>query len=90
MKYAELGVAYVFVLGLEAVLAFCFGALFFGESVSVAKLLGVVLIIGGFALLHVGAAPGTLNSAATRFGDSCSRTANQFVDRSSRFEPHTS
>ena len=59
MKYAELGVAYVFVLGLEAVLAFSFGALFFGESVSVPKLLGVVLIIGGFALLHVGASPGT-------------------------------
>jgi multidrug transporter EmrE-like cation transporter len=59
MKYAQLGVAYVFVLGLEAVLAFLFGALFFGESVSLPKLLGVVLIIGGFALLHVGASPGT-------------------------------
>jgi multidrug transporter EmrE-like cation transporter len=59
MKYADLGVAYVFVLGLEAVLAFAFGALFFGESVSIAKLLGVALIIGGFALLHVGASPGT-------------------------------
>jgi multidrug transporter EmrE-like cation transporter len=59
MKYADLGVAYVFVLGLEAVLAFCLGALFFGESVSVPKVLGVVLIIGGFALLHVGASPGT-------------------------------
>jgi multidrug transporter EmrE-like cation transporter len=58
MKYAELGVAYVFVLGLEAVLAFGFGALFFGENVSIAKLLGVVLIIGGFALLHAGASPG--------------------------------
>ena len=55
MKYAELGVAYVFVLGLEAVLAFAFGALFFGETVSLAKLLGVALIIGGFALLHRGA-----------------------------------
>ena len=59
LKYAELGVAYVFMLGLEAVLAFCFGALFFGENVSVPKVLGVVLIIGGFALLHVGATPGT-------------------------------
>jgi multidrug transporter EmrE-like cation transporter len=53
MKVADLGVAYVFVLGLEAVLAFTFGALFFGETVSPAKLLGVVLIIGGFALLHL-------------------------------------
>jgi quaternary ammonium compound-resistance protein SugE len=55
MKYADLGVAYVFVLGLEAVLAFALGALFFGETVSLAKLLGVALIIGGFALLHLGA-----------------------------------
>jgi multidrug transporter EmrE-like cation transporter len=59
MKYADLGVAYVFVLGLEAVLAFGFGAAFFGETVSVPKLLGVALIIGGFALLHLGASPGT-------------------------------
>jgi multidrug transporter EmrE-like cation transporter len=55
MKVADLGVAYVFVLGLEAVLAFAFGALFFGETVTAAKLLGVALIIGGFALLHLGA-----------------------------------
>jgi len=54
MKVADLGVAYVFVLGLEAVLAFAFGALFFGEAVSFAKLLGVALIIGGFAMLHLG------------------------------------
>ena len=58
LKDAELGVAYVFVLGLEAVLAFVFGALFFDESVSLPKVLGVVLIIGGFALLNVGASAG--------------------------------
>ena len=58
LKQAELGVAYVFVLGLEAVLAFVFGALFFEENVSMPKVLGVALIIGGFALLHVGASAG--------------------------------
>ena len=54
MKHAEMGVAYVFILGLEAVLAFAIGAFFFNESVSIAKLLGVALIVAGFALLHVG------------------------------------
>ena len=58
LKHAELGVAYVFVLGLEAVLAFVFGALFFAESVSLPKVLGVALIIGGFALLNVGTSAG--------------------------------
>ncbi len=56
LKHAELGVAYVFVLGLEAVLAFTFGAVFFDETVSLPKVLGVALIIGGFALLNAGAA----------------------------------
>jgi multidrug transporter EmrE-like cation transporter len=58
LKHAELGVAYVLVLGLEAVLAFVFGALFFEENVSLPKVLGVALIIGGFALLNAGASAG--------------------------------
>jgi multidrug transporter EmrE-like cation transporter len=57
LKQSELGVVYVFVLGLEAVLAFAFGVLFFGEGVSLPKLAGVALIIGGFALLHLGGSP---------------------------------
>ena len=57
MKHAEMGVAYVFILGLEAVLAFAFGVFFFGESVSVPKMMGVALIIVGFALLHVNTSP---------------------------------
>jgi multidrug transporter EmrE-like cation transporter len=59
MKHGEMGVAYVFILGLEAVLAFAIGALLFREHVSAAKLLGVALIIGGFALLHASTAVGT-------------------------------
>jgi multidrug transporter EmrE-like cation transporter len=52
LERSELGVVYVFVLGLEAVLAFGFGVVFFHERVSLPKVLGVVLIIGGVALLH--------------------------------------
>lgn len=59
MKHGEMGVAYVFILGLEAVLAFAIGALLFRESVSAAKLLGVALIVGGFALLHASTTVGT-------------------------------
>jgi multidrug transporter EmrE-like cation transporter len=55
MKRGEMGVSYVFILGLEAVLAFVVGAFFFQETVSLQKVLGVGLIVGGFALLHVGA-----------------------------------
>jgi small multidrug resistance pump len=54
MKHGEMGFWYAFILGLEAVLAFAIGALLFRESVSIPKLVGVALIIGGFALLHSG------------------------------------
>ena len=59
MKHGEMGVTYVFILGLEAVLAFAIGALIFREAVSAPKLLGVALIIGGFALLHASTTVGT-------------------------------
>jgi len=59
MKHGEMGVSYVFILGLEAVLAFAIGVLLFREAVSAPKLLGVALIIGGFALLHASTAVGT-------------------------------
>jgi multidrug transporter EmrE-like cation transporter len=59
MKHGEMGVSYVFILGLEAVLAFAIGALLFREAVSAPKLLGVALIIGGFALLHASTTVGT-------------------------------
>jgi multidrug transporter EmrE-like cation transporter len=54
MRKANLGVAYLFVLGLEAVLAFVFGMVFFQEERSVAKLLGVAAIVVGIVLLHAG------------------------------------
>ena len=59
MKHGEMGVSYVFILGLEAVLAFAIGASLFRESVSALKLVGVALIVTGFALLHLGKTGGT-------------------------------
>lgn len=52
MRKEEMAVAYIFVLGLESVLAFVFGAYFFGETVSVTRLVAVGLIAGGITLLH--------------------------------------
>lgn len=54
MRKANLGVAYLFVLGLEAVLAFVFGLLFFQEERSLTKMLGVTAIVVGIVLLHGG------------------------------------
>ena len=53
MRKAEMGVAYLFVLGLESVLAFTFGVLFFQEGCSWRKLVGVALVMIGIILLHV-------------------------------------
>src|SRR5262245_61212665 len=44
---AELGCAYMFSLGLEAVLVFAFGQLLFAESVSWLKVLGVASVVVG-------------------------------------------
>lgn len=52
MRREEMAVAYIFVLGLESVLAFAFGAYFFGETVTVTRLVAVCLITGGIVLLH--------------------------------------
>ena len=52
MRREEMSVAYIFVLGLESVLAFAFGVLFFGETISVSRVGAVVLITLGIVLLH--------------------------------------
>jgi multidrug transporter EmrE-like cation transporter len=54
MRRADLGVVYVVVLGLEAVLAFAFGALIFRETTTLWKMGGVALVVAGIALLHFG------------------------------------
>jgi multidrug transporter EmrE-like cation transporter len=52
MRRADLSVAYVFVLGLESVLAFGFGVFLFGEAATASRIGGVVLITLGIWLLH--------------------------------------
>jgi small multidrug resistance pump/quaternary ammonium compound-resistance protein SugE len=53
LRHAELGIAYLLVLGLESILAFLFGVYFFGEGYSIAKLLGMAAIATGIMLLHL-------------------------------------
>jgi len=67
LRNTELGVAYVAVLGLETVLAAALGVLIFSERVSVAKCLGVVAVMVGIVLLHLGeSAPPVASEVATR------------------------
>jgi small multidrug resistance pump len=54
LRQAELGVAYMFSLGLEALLVFAFGLMFFAESASWPKVLGVASIVVGMILMHRG------------------------------------
>jgi multidrug transporter EmrE-like cation transporter len=51
----ELGPAYLVVLGLEAVLAFAFGAMLFGEQPNLTRVLGLALLILGMVLIEGGA-----------------------------------
>lgn len=52
----ELGAAYLFVLGLETVLAFGFGIMIFGERANAGRIIGLVLLIVGMVLIERGAA----------------------------------
>jgi len=52
MHKAELRVTYIFVVGLEFVLALLFGVLIFKENYSFLKLLGVSLIVAGMIFLR--------------------------------------
>jgi multidrug transporter EmrE-like cation transporter len=54
LRHAELGVAYLVVLGLEAVLAATLGVLIFSERVSALKCIGVLAVVVGIVLLHLG------------------------------------
>ena len=53
----ELGPAYLVVLGLEAVLAFAFGAMLFGEQPNVGRMLGLALLVAGMILIEGGFSP---------------------------------
>jgi len=52
MRREELSVAYIFVLGLESVLAFAVGTAFFGEAVTATRICAVGLITLGIVLLR--------------------------------------
>jgi len=52
MRRQDMSVSYIVVLGLESVLAFVFGRVFFGESVSLSRIVALILITFGIALLR--------------------------------------
>jgi multidrug transporter EmrE-like cation transporter len=52
MRRADMGVAYVFVLGLEAVAAFLISIFALNESAAPARVIAVLLIVSGIALLE--------------------------------------
>lgn len=52
MRRLDMGVVYVAVLGLEAVLALGFSVVLLGERLSWFRLLAVILIVSGVALLR--------------------------------------
>jgi multidrug transporter EmrE-like cation transporter len=52
MKRADLAVAYVFVLGLEAIAAFLISVLVLHESAGFARVLAVLLVVSGIVLLE--------------------------------------
>ena len=54
MRDTSLSVTYLFVLGLEAVLAFGLGVIFFKEGYSALKIFGTALVLIGIILLHLG------------------------------------
>ena len=53
MKHSQMSVTYLIVLGLEAVTAFSLGVIFFREDTSWLKVLGVLVIVVGIALLRI-------------------------------------
>ena len=62
----QLGPAYLIVLGLEAVLAFAFGAVLFGEHANGPRLVGLGLLIAGMILIEVTAsAPEPASASAS-------------------------
>lgn len=52
MKRAEMGVAYIFVLGAEAIAAFLLSILILDERATLAKVCALALIVAGIALLE--------------------------------------
>ena len=53
MKQADMGVSYVFVLGVEAIAAVVLSALFVGEAYSASRLGAIALVVAGIAWLRI-------------------------------------
>jgi multidrug transporter EmrE-like cation transporter len=51
MKRAEMGVVYLFVLGLEAIAAFLISVCALNENAAPARIIAVILIVSGIILL---------------------------------------
>ncbi len=52
MRSTDMGVTYIFILGLESLLAFVFSIFLFNEVASLTRMLAVFLITTGIILLH--------------------------------------
>lgn len=52
MRGGDLGVVYVIVLGVEAVLAMAFGRIFFAEGLTLMKVGGAMMIVFGITMLR--------------------------------------
>ena len=52
MRRTEMSIAYISVLGLEALAAFALSWLVLGERVTISKIGALLLIVGGIALLE--------------------------------------
>jgi len=53
LRHAELGIAYVVVLGFEATFVVVLGVLLFSEQISPLKCFGVLAVVLGITLLHL-------------------------------------
>lgn len=52
MRHSEMGVSYIVVLGLEAITALILGMFLLGEAISLAKFIGIVLVVLGIVVLR--------------------------------------
>lgn len=52
MRHAQMGITYIAVLGLEALLAFALGVLIFSEPATPVRILAVALVTAGILLLR--------------------------------------
>lgn len=54
VKYVQVGIAYALWAGLGTALIVAIGVLFLHEPITVAKVIGVLLVIGGVVVLNLG------------------------------------